>query len=224
MHQDKDDAFTLHSPEWDPQSSEEEVTNSLVQVLGIALGIAALIVLIVLAGKRGDVWRTVSFTIYGVSLIVLYLSSLLHHAFRSPQLKRFFEIFDHSAIYLLIAGTYTPITLVVLRGPWGWTLFGLVWTLALIGIGLKVLALHPHPKIASSIYIAMGWLIVFALKPLLQMAPFGLIVGLLIGGLLYTFGVVFFLWRSMPFHHTIWHLFVLSGSMAHFFTILLYLT
>lgn len=214
---------THHYQPWDPQSREEEIANTLVQLLGIALSIAALVVLVVMASQRGDVWRIVSFSIYGVSLFLLYMSSALHHSFHSPRLKQFFELCDHAAIYLLIAGTYTPIALVALRGPWGWTLFGLIWTLALIGIIIKVFSLRRFPKTEASIYIGMGWLIIIVLRPLLQAAPLGLFIGLLIGGLCYTLGVIFFLWRSLPFHHTIWHLFVVSGSLAHFFTMLLYL-
>lgn len=223
MTKDVDQTDTPSYKPWDPQSRQEEVANTLVQLLGIALSIAALVILVVMASKRGDVWRIVSFSIYAISLFFLYVSSALHHGINTPRLKHFFELCDHAAIYLLIAGTYTPIALVTLRGPWGWTLFGLIWTLALLGIIIKVASARHFPKTESAIYIGMGWLIIIVLKPLLEVAPLGLFIGLLIGGLCYTLGVIFFLWRSLPFHHTIWHLFVVSGSIAHFFTILLYL-
>jgi hemolysin III len=223
MHVDHSRHYKQQHPDWDAQSPYEELANSLVHGIGAALSVAGLVVLVCGAVGSGDAWRIVSFSVYGTSLFLLYLASTLHHSLSAARAKRFFEVCDHASIFLLIAGTYTPITLVAIRGPWGWTLFGLIWVLALIGILLKGFFLGRFPRLELALYIGMGWLVVIALKPLIQLTPFGLIQGLLLGGLCYTFGVVFFVRRSLPFHHTIWHLFVLAGSAAHFLAILIFL-
>jgi hemolysin III len=201
----------------------EEIVNSITHGIGAVLSIAALVVLVVFASKQGDAWRIVSFSIYGTSLFLLYLASTLYHSFRKPHIKKFFRILDHSSIYLLIAGTYTPVTLISLRGPWGWTLFGLIWAMALGGIVYE-LFFHGKNKIISvSFYIAMGWLVVIAIKPMLEKVPTGMLLWMLAGGLFYTLGVVFYLWKKMPYHHAVWHLFVLGGSVSHFLGILFFL-
>jgi len=178
--------------------------------------------LVVLAVRSGDVWKVVSFTVYGATLVCLYLSSTLYHGFRSPAVKRILRYFDHSAIYLLIAGTYTPFTLVSLRGGWGWTLFALIWGLAFVGLVMTVLGAGRSRILASLVYIGMGWLVVIAIKPLLAAIPAGGIAWLVAGGMSYTLGVVFYVWKGLPFNHAIWHLFVLAGSVCHFMAILLY--
>ncbi len=203
-------------------SLAEEVASSVTHGLGVALSITALIILTTFAARSGDAWRVVSFSIYGSTLIMMYLSSVLYHMFQRPGVKRIFRYFDHSAIYLLIAGTYTPFTLVNLRGTWGWTLFGLIWGLAAFGVLMTVLRVGRSRILASLIYIGMGWLVVVAIKPLLEAVPPGGIAWLVAGGLFYTLGVVFYIWKRLPFYHAIWHLFVLGGSVCHFIAIFKY--
>lgn len=202
----------------------EEIFNSISHGIGALLSIVALVILVSLASLSGDVWKIVSFSIYGGTLFFLYMSSTLYHSVFHTKAKRILRIFDHSSIYLLIAGSYTPITLISLRGPWGWTLFGLIWTLAITGIILKIISLERMKRFSVFLYIAMGWLVIIAVKPMLTTVPKGLFLWLLIGGIIYTLGVVFYSNRKIPFNHGIWHLFVLAGSAAHFIGILLYLT
>ncbi len=211
-------------PRYREQSLGEEIANSITHGIGAALSIAALVLLVVFASKYGDAWRVVSFSIYGSTLFILYLSSTLYHSFTNSRLKRFFKILDHSSIYLLIAGTYTPITLVSMRGPWGWTIFGLIWAMAIGGIIAKIFLIDRYKVVSALLYVAMGWLVVLAYKPMLQMVPQGLFIWLLIGGICYTFGLVFYAIKKVPYFHFIWHLFVLAGSITHFFGILLHLT
>ena len=206
------------------QITGEEIANSITHGVGIGLSIAALIILVVLASKRGDAWRIVSFSIYGATLILLYLSSTLYHSFVNPKIKNIFRILDHSAIYLLIAGSYTPVTLTLMRGAWGWTLFGIVWGIALGGITVTILLLDKLKVLLVLSYIAMGLLIVIAFKPMIQMVPKGMIIWLFIGGACYIIGIAFYLWKRLPYHHPIWHLFVLGGSISHFLGMLFYLT
>ena len=207
------------------QSLGEEIANSITHGIGAALGTAALTILVVFAALKGDAWRIVSFSIYGASLVILYTSSTLYHSFTNKKAKRYFRIMDLSAIFLLIAGTYTPITLLPLRGTgWGWTMFGLIWGMALMGILLKTFFYGKFEKLSIVFYILMGWLVVIAIKPMLANLPTGLLVWILIGGLSYTIGVIFLAWIKFPYSHTVWHLFVLGGSISHFFGILFYLT
>ncbi len=198
----------------------EEIANALTHGVGVGLAIAALAILVTFSGMYGDVWRVVSFSVYGATLILLYLASTLYHSFSSPRLKRIFKGLDHAAIFLLIAGTYTPFTLVTLRGGWGWTLFGLIWAFALSGITFETIFLGRYMKLVVGFYIAMGWLVVTAIKPLIDALPTEGLVWLSAGGLSYTGGVVFYAWKSLPFGHAVWHLFVLGGSICHFFAIL----
>lgn len=198
----------------------EEIANSITHGIGAALSIAGLTLLVVLAAIYGDVWRVVSFSIYGSSLVLLYLCSTLYHSIQHPKTKRILRIFDHSAIYLLIAGSYTPFTLVSMRGPWGWSLFGVVWGLALLGIAFKTVFIGKYEKLATAAYVLMGWLVVIAFKEMLVVVPPGGIVWLVIGGVVYTLGVLFYAWEKLPYNHAIWHLFVLGGSVCHFFAIL----
>jgi hemolysin III len=202
------------------QSLGEEIANSITHGTGVGLSIAALVILVVFAAKLGDAWKVVGFSIYGAMLIFMYMSSTLYHAFHQPTLKRFFRILDHSSICLLIAGTYTPITIGVMRGGWGWTLFGLIWGFTLLGINLQIFAMHKLKWMSTLMYVLMGMLIVIAIKPLLQKAPAGLLPWMLVGGACYLIGIIFYIWRKLPWHHPIWHLFVLAGSICHFFGML----
>lgn len=202
------------------QSLGEEIANSITHGTGVGLSIAALVILVVYAAKLGDAWKVVGFSIYGAMLIFMFLSSTLYHAFPQPMVKRFFRILDHSAICLLIAGSYTPITIGVMRGGWGWTLFGLIWGLTFVVINLQIFAMHKLKWMSTMMYVLMGCLIVIAIRPLLDKAPQGLIMWMLIGGASYLLGVIFYIWKKLPYHHPIWHLFVLGGAICHFFGML----
>lgn len=193
--------------------------NSITHLVGAALALAALVVLVVFASLQGDPWKIVSFSIYGTTLFLLYTFSTLYHSLHG-RAKIIFQKLDHAAIYLLIAGSYTPFTLVTLRGAWGWSLFGIVWGLAIVGIVLD--SLHRNgPRIYQMvIYLLMGWVVLVALYPLLQNLPTGGLILLVFGGLCYTGGMVFYaLDEKMNHAHGIWHLFVLAGSVSHFLAI-----
>ncbi|WP_018247317.1 PAQR family membrane homeostasis protein TrhA [Orenia marismortui] len=200
--------------------SGEEITNAILHGVGLGLSIAALVVLVVLASIFGDAWYIVSFSIYGATLIMLYLSSTLYHSFPQGKVKNIFRIFDHSSIYLLIAGTYTPLTLISLRGALGWSIFGIVWAIALLGVIFKVFYTGRFGIFSTILYIAMGWLVIVAIKPLLSVLTTASIVFLVVGGSLYTIGTIFYAVDKIRYNHAIWHLFVLGGSICHFFTIL----
>lgn len=200
--------------------NHEEIANTITHGIGVGLSIAGLVLLVVRAALYGSVWEVVSFSIYGSSLILLYLASTLYHGFRSPRLKAILRIFDHAAIYLLIAGTYTPFLLVTLRGPWGWSLFGTIWGLAFLGITFK-LVFGPKYEILSTVfYLLMGWVVIIAIKPLIAALPFAGLAWLVAGGLAYSVGVIFYAWEKLPYNHAIWHGFVLAGSFFHFFAVL----
>ena len=201
-------------------SKGEEITNAILHGIGAGLAIAALVILIVFASSRGDGRYVVSYTIYGSTLVMLYMASTLYHSFPSGKTKDLFEIFDHSAIYLLIAGSYTPLALAALKGTLGWTMFGIVWGLSVIGIIFKVFWVKKFVILSTILYIAMGWLIIIAIKPLMNVLNTTSLVFLVAGGVLYTAGTVFYVWRGMKYHHAIWHLFVLGGSICHFFTMI----
>lgn len=205
-------------------SLREEIANAISHGIGALLSIAALVLLVVYSSLFGDVWHIVSFTIFGTTMVLLYTFSTLLHAF--PQhwkAKRVFEILDHSAIYLLIAGTYTPFLLVAIRGTLGWTLFGIVWGLALFGIAFKAFFVDRFILLSTLFYLAMGWLIVIAIKPLTASLPSGGMFWLVFGGVLYSLGTVFYVWRRVPYHHAIWHTFVIGGTASHFVAVLFYL-
>jgi len=206
------------------QTIGEEIANAVTHGIGAALSVAGLVLLVVFAAMRGDAWRVVSFSIYGATLIILYIASTLYHAFTNIKLKRFFRTMDHISIFLLIAGTYTPITLVCMRGPWGWTIFGLIWGLAIAGVVLKAFFMGRFEKTAIALYVAMGWLIIIAVKPMIQMVPPGTVMWLVIGGVSYTMGLTFYALKKMPYHHAVWHLFVLGGSVCQYMGIVLHLT
>lgn len=204
------------------QTSGEELVNVITHGIGAALGIAGLGALMVGAWRHSDAWRTVSFIIYGATLVLLYLASTFYHGARSPRVKRLLQFFDHTAIYLLIAGTYTPFALVSLRGSWGWTMFGLIWGLAMTGILLNVFFFGRLGFISTILYLLMGWLVVVAIKPVIDAVSVRGLVWLIAGGLSYTVGVVFYAWHRLPYAHSIWHLFVLAGSVFHYFAIFFY--
>ncbi len=199
-----------------------KIANSVTHGIGTLLAIAALVLLIVFAYIYGDVWHIVSFSIYGSTLVLLYLSSTLYHSAREPRKKYIFRIIDHSAIYLLIAGTYTPFLLVTLHGTGGWVMFGVIWGLALTGILYKIFFINRHVVISTFFYLVMGWLIVFSIHDLFMNLPPNGIILLAAGGLFYTLGMVFYAAREKLLMHAIWHLFVLGGSICHFFSILFY--
>ncbi len=205
-----------------PPSKVEEIANSLTHGIGALLAVAGLVVMTVYASLYGDAWHVTSAAIYGSTMVLLYLASTLYHAIQSPRAKQFLRGCDHSAIYLLIAGTYTPFALVSLRGPWGWTLFGIVWGLALFGVFAQGGFLRRHGVLRVLLYLAMGWVVVIAAKPLLSNLESGALWLLALGGLCYTAGIRFYASKSIPFAHAIWHLFVLAGTMLHFFAVLFY--
>jgi hemolysin III len=206
-------------PRW---ISHEELANSLTHGFGWALSVAGFVVLLILAALHGSVLRIVSCGVYGFTLILLYTASTLYHSIRPGSWKKGFKVLDHSCIYLLIAGTYTPFTLVVLRGAWGWTLFGLVWGLSVIGILLRVFFARRAKAVSTGLYAVIGWLVVIAIKPLWADVPLHGLLWILAGGLFYTSGIVFYTWQKLPYHHAIWHVFVLSGSACHYFAVLFY--
>jgi hemolysin III len=200
----------------------EEIANSLIHGLGAVLAIGGLAVLTTFASLRGDAWHVVGCSVFGATLVLLYTASTLYHSIQVPRVKAVLRRLDHSAIYLLIAGTYTPFVLVNLRGAWGWSLFGVIWALAVAGIVLRTTPLSRLPAVAVVLYVAMGWAVVVAAKPLIRaVAPGGLLL-LLLGGLAYTGGLVFYAWRGLPYSHALWHGFVLVGSILHFFAVLFY--
>lgn len=200
-------------------STGEEILNSITHGIGALLSIVALIILIIIAGRDGDIWHLVSFSIYGSTLILLYLSSTLYHSFTGPKVKNLFARFDHISIFLLIAGTYTPILLTSIRGVWGWSLFGVIWGLAIVGAVIRAIYLHRYRKLMVAVYLLMGWMFILAGKQIYLHLPTTSLTFLLLGGIAYSVGVIFYMWRKLPYSHGIWHLFVLAGSMLHFFAI-----
>lgn len=204
-------------------TKKEEVVNAITHGIGVLLSIVALVFLIISSAKQGSPWLIVISVIYGISMLLLYVASTLVHSFPEGKAKDIFEIFDHSAIYIFIAGTYTPIMLLVIQGTLGWTLLGIVWGVAVLGVIFKAFFVKKFLFISTILYIAMGWLIILAWGPLTATMPAAGIQLLIAGGLFYTFGAVFYVWRAFPFHHAVWHLFVLAGSVSHFFVILFYI-
>lgn len=205
-----------------PYPKTEEIFNVITHGLGFILSLAALTLLVVYASIDGDAWHIVSFSIYGVSLVTLYLASTLFHMTRKQKLRNILNVFDHSAIYFLIAGTYTPFLLVSIRGPWGWSLFGVIWALAIGGIIFKIYNTGKYDFISAIIYVLMGWLIIIAIKPMNEALPTQGLLWLLGGGISYSIGVVFYLLNKMPYNHAIFHIWVLLGSFAHFIAVFMY--
>jgi hemolysin III len=191
--------------------------------IGLALSLAGLTMLIVRSSLRGDAWHVVSFTVFGLTLIALYASSTLYHVQRGQRAKALLRKLDHAAIFLLIAGTYTPFLLTNLRGPWGWSLFGVVWGLCGAGAVFQLFYRERYRVISIVAYVFVGWLVVVAAKPMLELVPHGSLWLLLAGGLCYTAGVAFYVWHRLRYHHAIWHAFVVGGSACHYFAVLLFL-
>ncbi|HXU37048.1 MAG TPA: hemolysin III family protein [Blastocatellia bacterium] len=200
----------------------EELANSITHGIGLALSVVGLVALVALSIVRGNAWHIVGCTTFGVTLVLLYAASTMYHTFHTPRLKRILKVFDHTAIFLLIAGTYTPFTLVNLRGFWGWVLFALVWGLCVFGIVWKLFHAERFPIVTTLLYIAMGWVVLIAVKPLLAAVPLSGIVWLLAGGLCYTVGVLFYAVKRVPYNHAIWHVFVMGGSICHYFAVMFY--
>lgn len=201
----------------------EEIANSVTHGIGTALSIAATAVAIVWAALYGNAYGVVSASVYGATLIILYLMSTLYHAFTGKTVKRVFRIFDHCSIFLLIAGTYTPLALVTLSGALGWTIFGIIWGFAVLGIVLNSISLEKFKLFSMICYLAMGWMIIIATKTVIgKIGFYPAFFLLLVGGIFYTIGAVFYKMKHIKFMHSIWHLFVLAGSIFHYFCILFY--
>ncbi|MFA6506160.1 MAG: hemolysin III family protein [Treponemataceae bacterium] len=198
------------------QTPGEEVANSVIHGIGALLAVAALVIMVF---RGRDAWEIVSYTIFGTSMILLFLASTLYHAISHEKAKQVFRIFDHSAIYLLIAGTYTPFCLIPLRGPWGWTLFGIEWGLAIIGITLYSLGIKALKKIELAVYILMGWAVVIGWMPLVKSIPRTSLYLLMAGGLCYTAGTFWYRQKVKRGTHVTWHVFVFAGAFAHFWAI-----
>jgi len=188
---------------------QEEIFNTITHGIGTLLSIAGLVILTVFAALRGSAWHVASFTIFGSSLVILYLSSTLYHSFTKKNIKNIFARFDHSAIFFLIAGTYTPFVLTTIRGPLGWTLFGLIWGIAILGIVIRSIYLTRYRKLMVWIYLAMGWMFLIAIVPIIKNLPASSIAFLFIGGGCYSAGIIFYIWRQLKYAHGIWHLFVM---------------
>ena len=205
-----------------PYSSREEVANSISHGLGLLLALVALPVLVLAAIEIGSVRFLVGVSVFGGTMVLLYLASTLYHSISHEAAKQLFRVFDHTAIFLLIAGSYTPFSLGVLHGPWGWSLLAIVWTLAIIGITLKIRKRTRHSRMSIVLYVIMGWLAVVAVKPMVMLIPVPGILLILAGGLAYTGGLAFFAAQRIRYNHFIWHLFVIAGTTCHFFAVLWY--
>lgn len=199
---------------------KEEIFNSITHGIGVLLSIAALVILVVLSVGKGDTWHIVSFSIYGSTMVLLYLASTLYHSFTREKVKNLFARFDHAAIFLLIAGTYTPFLLTALRGTFGWVLFGIIWGVAIVGVVIRSIYLTRFRKLMVAMYLMMGWMFVVAVGPMIKNLPLTSLIFLFLGGIFYSVGVVFYLKRNLKYGHGIWHLFVLAGSIMHFFAVI----
>ncbi len=202
------------------QTLLEEVANSISHGLGLALSIVGFTVLIILANQKGDPWRLTAYIIYGISLTTLYLFSTLYHGLTHSRTKAIFRRLDHSAIYLLIAGTYTPVILISLRTTWVMFLLPVVWAMAIFGVYMKLFYIHRYERLTLAFYILMGWLALIAAKPLFNSVPIESFIWIIVGGISYTTGIIFYAWHRLPYQHTIWHMFVLLGSISHYIGIL----
>jgi hemolysin III len=202
------------------QSTGEEIANAITHGIGALLAVAALVVLVVMAAIHGTVWHVVSFSIFGTTLVLLYFASTLYHSLTHVRAKSLFHKFDHISIYLLIAGTYTPFCLTALRGWIGWTVLGVVWTCAVLGAVVKAISVGTRVRLSTILYVLMGWVILLAIKPLYQAITLNGFILLMAGGVSYTIGTIFFLRDQVKYNHSVWHLFVLGGSVLHFFAVL----
>lgn len=211
--------ITAHASHERTQSRGEEIANSVSHGVGLLAAIVAAVVLVLTAAQQGGTARIVGASVFSAAMVLLYLTSTLYHALPRNRAKRVFQVLDHTAIFLMIAGTYTPFTLGVLRGTWGWTLFGLVWGLAIAGVVLAAAGGVWYPKLRTGLYLVMGWLILIAIKPLwLRVPPWGLF-WLFAGGVAYTVGVVFYAAKRVRYSHFVWHLFVIAGTACHFIAV-----
>ncbi|HLR40334.1 MAG TPA: hemolysin III family protein [Virgibacillus sp.] len=203
-------------------TKKEEIAHAITHGIGALLSIAALVLLIVFSSLNGDTLQIISGIVFGTTMLFMYLSSTIVHSLPEGKWKDIFQIFDHSSIYLFIAGSYTPFLLVPLRGDIGWTLFGIIWGIAIAGVIFKIFFVKKFLILSTLFYILMGWLIIFVWKPLTNLMHESGITLLVIGGFFYTVGAIFYMWRSFPYHHAVWHLFVIAGSAFHFFSIFYY--
>ena len=212
----KNNEKTPKKDEWH-ETPAEHIANAITHGVGFGLSIVCLVLLVVFASLRRGAWEIVSCSVYGATLVILYLASTLYHSIHKPHVQHVLHIIDRAAIYLLIAGTYTPYLLVPLRGALGWSLFGVVWGIAAVGIVFQARFIGRYQFLSTLSYVAMGWMVVATIVPLLNVLPVMAIIWMAIGGLCYTLGVVFYIWKRLKFAHAIWHLFVLAGSLCHFF-------
>ncbi|HIS28280.1 MAG TPA: hemolysin III family protein [Candidatus Avamphibacillus intestinigallinarum] len=201
-------------------SKGEEVANAITHGIGALLSVAAMVILIVFASIHGTVWHIVGFALFGVTMLLLYICSTLVHSFPQGKAKDVFEIMDHASIYFFIAGTYTPFLFIAVKGTLGWTLFGIVWGFAIAGTVFKAFFVKRFLYVSTLLYIFLGWMIVFAWGPLSANVTFDGMIMLVIGGVFYSIGAIFYVWRGFRFHHAIWHIFVLGGSVFHFFAVM----
>ena len=209
-----------HDPEY---TFAEELVNAVTHGIGFLLAVAGLVILVVTAARHAGAAAVTGCAIFGASLVILYALSTLYHAFPWPRVKRVFHHLDHCAIFILIAGTYTPLTLAVLPPGWGWWLFGLIWGFAILGICFHLFLGKRWPRLATVVYVAMGWLAVIAIRPLAHALPHAALYWLIAGGIAYSLGAVFYALKKIPYHHGIFHLFVIAGSVCHFFAMLNFL-
>lgn len=205
-----------------PHHLREEIANSISHGLALLLAIAAVPVLVLSAAELGNTRFTIGVAVFSATVVILYLASTLYHSLTHERAKQFFRKVDHCAIFLLIAGSYTPFTLGVLRGPWGWTLLTIIWVLAVAGITMKVIAGHRHWWLSMVLYVVMGWLAVVAVKPILTLVPLPGILLILAGGVAYSGGLAFFAAHRIRYNHFIWHLFVMAGTVCHYLAVLWY--
>lgn len=204
------------------QTKAEEIGNASTHALGVLLSLVAITLLITFSASQQDSFKLISGVVFGCTLILMYICSTIYHSMQNPKLKHYFRIADHASIYLLIAGSYTPFMLVTLRGPWGWTMFGVIWSLALLGVIFKLFFVHRFEVLSTVIYLLMGWMSLIVIKPIYQLLPAGGLECIVAGGLCYTVGVIFYAWERLKYSHVLWHLFVLAGSIFHFFAVLFY--
>jgi hemolysin III len=204
------------------ETPSEELASTVTHGIGLVCAIAGLSTLVAMATAHGDPRRIVTFAVYGATLILTYFASTCFHCAKHPRVKHWLKVLDHASIYALIAGTYTPFLLVMVRGKWGWTLFGILWGMTLLGTLLKVFFVHRFELLSTAVYVAMGWIGLVAARPFFEALPGGALMWLFAGGVAYTGGVIFFLWDRLPYNHAIWHLFTMAGSACHFLAILFY--
>lgn len=200
----------------------EEIAHAVTHGIGAALSIAGLAVLVAFSTLYGNAWHITSVSIYGATLILCYTASTLYHSIPHPRAKRILRQIDHASIFLLIAGTYTPFALVSLRESWGWWLFGTVWGIAIVGMVFELFTEQRYKRVSLTLYLGLGWLALATIKPMLEAVGAGGLLLLVIGGLFYSLGVVFYAWERLTYNHAVWHLFVLAGSIFHFFSVLFY--